>query len=146
MARIGMLVAALAMVLAACGSEQAGSTGSVGDGDGDVAGGAAGMCLEGAEDCVDTPQLTDDEPPALDDTGVAQFRRDAEAILGWPEEDVSEFIRIGRRGDEQMALTEDYRVGRITAELDDPEGDGTYLVTKTTVELPDGPETFELDS
>lgn len=153
MARISMLAAALVMVLAACGAA-GGDVAVVGDdgvlpvsdADDGAAGGAAGMCPAGTTDCVDTPELLDDEPVEIDETGIEQFRRDAQAILGWEESEISELIRIGRRGEEQFALTEDYQVGRITAELDDPDGDGTYVVTKTTVELPDGPETFELDA
>jgi hypothetical protein len=65
---------------------------------------------------------------------------DAEALLGTAEADLPENARIARRGDEQMALTQDFRVGRYTFELDD-DGTGTYRVTAVQVELPGGVET-----
>ena len=103
---------------------------------------AAGMCAQDQPDCVDTPQLTDDEAVTIDETGIEQFRRDAQFYLGKPQNELNETVRVGRIGDEHMALTEDYRIGRITVELDDVDGD--LVVTSATVELPDGPETFKL--
>jgi hypothetical protein len=73
---------------------------------------------------------------------VEQVRNDAHGLLGRYEADVPAEVRIGRKGDEQFMLTEDYVLGRSTVELDD-DGDG-YRVTSVTVELPDGPETFHL--
>ena len=73
-----------------------------------------------------------------------QFRRDAKFYLGKPKSEVPELIRIARIDDKQFALTEDYQIGRITVELDD-RGKGGPVVTTSTVELPDGPETFTLD-
>ena len=133
----------LAMGLAACGGQSADDT-VVSAPSGAGAGGAAGMCLEGTEDCIDTPQLASEEPVAIDETGIKQFRRDAKYYLGRPQDELTELIRIGRIDDEQFALTEDYRVGRITVELDDVNDDGKPIVTSSTVELPDGPETFKL--
>lgn len=101
---------------------------------------AAGTCPEGTVDCVDTPGL-DDEPVEIDETGIQQFTADAQHYLGRDESELPETIRIGRRGDEAMMLTEDYVIGRMTAELDDSDADGTYTVTSMTVELPDGPLT-----
>jgi len=75
------------------------------------------------------------------DTDAA--REEARAVLGMPEEDLPDDVRIARRGDESFLLTEDYVLGRLTVELDD-DGDG-YRVTSVVVELPDGPETFELE-
>lgn len=143
-----------AMLLTACGTEvtdvaapgdaaTADPMEPVGDGSAADPGAAAGACLAGATDCDDIPGLADEQP--LDETGVEQFRRDAQAILGWDEAELSEFVRVARRGDEQFALTEDYVIGRLTAELDDLDGDGTFTVTQTTVELPDGPETYTAD-
>jgi hypothetical protein len=141
------LLLALTVLLSACGSE-APAAGAAGD---DLAadtpteapadpGGAAGICLEGTTDCVDTPGLGDDPMP-LDETAVEQLRRDAQALLGMDEAALgTDVYRIGRRGEEQFALTEDYVLGRITVELDEVEG--AYVVTAATVELPDGPETF----
>ena len=135
-----MIVAVMAVALAGC-------AGAAGDatvvGDQPTSGAVAGMCAEGSTDCVDTPQLNSDEPVPVDETGIKQFRKDAKYYLGKPESELTDLIRIGRRGDEQFALTEDYRVGRITVELD--EVDGEMIVTSSTVELPDGPETFKLD-
>lgn len=105
----------------------------------------AGMCAQEQPDCIDTPELTDGEPVEIDETGIEQFRRDASAYLGATRDELPETIRIGRIDDEQMALTEDYQIGRITVELDDLNGDGNPVVTSATVELPDGPETVELD-
>jgi hypothetical protein len=124
-------------VLAGCAAPTT-ATGSSGD---PGAGGVAGMCVEGATDCVDTPQLTGDPMP-IDETGIRQFRRDAKFYLGKPESELPEMIRVARVDDESYALTDDYQIGRITVELDD-RGDGP-VVTKSTVELPDGPETFTL--
>lgn len=104
----------------------------------------AGICAQDQTDCVDTPQLASDEPVAIDETGIKQLRRDAKYYLGRSRNELPEPIRIGRIGNEHFALTEDYRVGRITVELDDVDGNGTPIVTSATVELPDGPETFEL--
>ena len=143
MTRINLLRAAVAalttMVLAACGTA-AGDGGTV---DADPAGGVAGMCAEDQPDCIDTPQLTDDEPVEIDETGIEQLRRDAQFYLGKREDELNELVRVGRIGDERMALTEDYQVGRITVELDDLDGDGIATVTTAIVELPGGPETFE---
>jgi len=120
-------------------------------------GAAAGMCVEGVPDCVDTvvdPDGAVSSPAdggsvdAPDDGGdeypSEAARERARQQLGKAEGELEPDIRIGRRGDEQMMLTEDYVLGRITVELDD-DGTGTFVVTQATVELPDGPETFTLD-
>lgn len=136
------------VLLAACG-EAVGTTASGDPSDTPTSvadpGPAAGMCLEGATDCVDTPQLNDDEPVAIDETGIRQFRKDAKYYLGRPQDELNELIRIARIDNEQMAVTDDYRVGRITVELDTVEQGAQPIVTSATVELPDGPETFELN-
>jgi len=119
---------------------------------------AAGACLEGTTDCMDTPMDPDEAvsspadgggavgaPGAADEDFPSEAARErAREQLGRPEADLGPDIRIGRRGEEQMMLTEDYVLGRITVELDD-DGSGTFVVTQATVELPDGPETFTLD-
>ena len=130
----------LAMGLAACGSP-AGSDAAVGSGTSDA---AAGACPMDNPDCVDTPQLNDGDPVPVDQTGIKQLRRDAKFYLGVARGDVPDTVRIARIDDEQMMLTEDYRIGRITVELD-TNADGTPVVTSSTVELPDGPETFTLN-
>jgi hypothetical protein len=78
-----------------------------------------------------------------DDFDVDTAIEDARAVLGMAEEELPDDVRIARRGDETFALTEDYVLGRRTVELDD-DGDG-YRVTSVVVELPDGPQTFELE-
>lgn len=133
------LAVAGALTLSACG----GSATAIGDAEGDAAPPAAGMCHESQPDCVDTVVDPEGEaPPDLAD----DFDSDAalargEALLGDPEGELASDVRIGRRGDETFALTEDYVLGRLTVELDD-DGTGTYRVTSVVVELPDGPETL----
>lgn len=132
----------LAVAVAACGPGTQGVA-AVGSGPmGDV-GSAAGMCAQDQPDCIDTPQLADDEVVTIDATGIEQLRRDAQFYVGAQQSELNETVRIGRIADEHMALTDDYVTGRITVELDDVDGD--VVVTSATVELPDGPETFTLD-
>lgn len=86
-----------------------------------------------------------DAPAAGDAAGTRPsddtMRETAQSLLGTAEADLADDIRVGRRGGEQMALTEDYVIGRYTVELDD-DGTGTFRVTAVTVEMEDGPETF----
>ena len=96
---------------------------------------AAGACHVSNPDCDDTV-----EPGEGDDMPVELMRSSAQELLGTPEAELSEEIRVARRGEEQFALTEDYVIGRMTVELD--PGDDGYVVTAVTVELPEGPETF----
>ena len=140
MTQINFFAVAVAMMamLVGCANLPGGAGSSAQPGD---PGGIAGMCAEGAPNCDDTPQGTGDPMP-IDETGIRQFRRDAKFYLGKPKSEVPELIRIARIDDEQFALTEDYQIGRITVELDDLS-DGP-IVTKSTVELPDGPESFSL--
>ena len=126
-------VAALSMVVAACGTYQAQPAG----GGGDAAGAA---CLVGDETCYETGAEGNGAEDVFDAESV---RQDAHGLLGMYEEDLPENVRISRRGDEQMILTEDYVHGRLTVELDDTDGSGFRVVT-VTVELPNGPATFEL--
>ena len=77
-----------------------------------------------------------------DQFSVEEARDDAHGLLGRYERDLPDDVRVGRRGDEQYALTEDYVIGRLTVELDD-DGDG-YRVTSVIVELPESTETFHL--
>jgi hypothetical protein len=65
---------------------------------------------------------------------------DADGLIGTAEADLPLDARIARRGDEFLALTKDYRVGRFTYELDD-DGTGTFRVVAVLVELPGGAET-----
>jgi hypothetical protein len=106
----------------------------------------------GADDAVTEPdQPTSDPDDPGSDFGEDFSDEDAEAarerareLLGTPEADLPDDVRIRRRGEEQFMLTEDYVLGRITVELDD-DGSGTFVVTSVVVELPDGPETFAAD-
>ena len=137
----GGLAAVLALGLAACGVATAG-TRSVGSSPVGGTDGAAGMCAQEQPDCIDTPELLDDERVTVDETGMEQFRRDAQSYLGVRRDDLPDVVRVSRIGTEQRMLTQDHQVGRITVELDDL-GNGP-VVTRATVELPDGSETFEL--
>jgi hypothetical protein len=112
-------------------------------------------CGDATDDAADAPvagdPLPDCEGVECDDDGVIDpnldpelGRQDARAVLGMQEGDLPPEVRIARRGDETFALTEDYVIGRVTVELDD-DGSG-MRVTRSTVELPDGPETFELEA
>lgn len=135
---------------------------------GDAGGAAGGACLVGAEECWDDPgngtglgMCAPGHPDCVDvvvdpggevDCGAdgcaaddefdeESEREQARALLGVAETDLSPDVRIARRGDELFALTEDYRLGRDTVELD-ADADGVYRVVLVTVELVDGPETF----
>ena len=102
----------------------------------------AGMCAPEAPDCVDTVVAPDEGgQPAGDEFDGEHARSEAEALLGTPEADLSDEVRISRRGEESFMLTEDYVLGRMTVELD--EIDEVFVVTAVTVELPEGPVTFQ---
>ncbi len=100
--------------------------------------------------CGSAESATPDEPMPIDGMGDGnpvtddQAVEHARGILGAYEDTLPDDVRVGRRGDEHMALTEDYRLGRLTVELDDTDGDG-FRVTAVTVELSDGPETLRLE-
>lgn len=96
------------------------------------------MCLEGDPGCPDEP---DGEDGGVDEAAaIAQ----TQALLGRSEQELPGDVRVARRGDERFALTEDYRVGRATVELDDG-GTGAYRVVGVTLELTDGPLTLPAD-
>ncbi len=99
---------------------------------------AAGACLEGSTDCDDTPTTDAGDDGAIDEAAVIEEGR---ALLGMAEDELDPSVRIARAGDEQFALTEDYRIGRMTVELD-PDSAGTLRVTKVVIELTDGPLTL----
>jgi hypothetical protein len=130
----------LALLAAACGAADADVIAAP---DADP---AAGICLEGTADCVDT-DLDGDQPASPDDPAAmdegARLRA-AEGLLGEVEADVLARwpdVRVGRHGDEHMMLTEDYVIGRMTIGTDD-DGSGTYRVVEVTIELTDGPQTL----
>ncbi|MFA9428768.1 hypothetical protein [Egicoccus sp. AB-alg2] len=139
--RVPTLLAALTALVVAtagCGNGATAATSgpdqAVSSGD---AGPSAGMCAADAPDCVDTVI----EPAAGADGFVPEAEREtARAMVGLAEDELAPDVRVGRRGGEQMMLTEDYVLGRKTVELDD-DGAGTFRVVAVTVELPDGPET-----
>ncbi len=84
-----------------------------------------------------------DPDPSWEDFPTDDAREEARGLLGMNEDDLTDDVRVSRRGDEHFMLTEDYVLGRRTVELDDVDGSG-YRVITVTVELPDGPETFVL--
>lgn len=123
---------ALALALAACGE-------AIEPG-GDVAG-ENGAGEQRDSDGSETPPP--EAPEEMEDP-FADFDRDearerAEGYLGVAEDDIEEgeMVRIIRRGDEDYMVTMDLRPGRMNLELDD-DGSGTYVVTRITVETPDG--------
>lgn len=71
---------------------------------------------------------------------VATLLADAQEALGTLETGLDPAWRLGRRGDESFALTDDFVVGRFTVELDD-DGTGVYVVSAVIVELPGGART-----
>jgi hypothetical protein len=114
--------------------------------DGGGGGGAAGTCLEGTEDCVDADLSGDGAPPdeLPGDLDADAARTEAQELLGMTEEEAlarGDDVRLGRRGDEQFALTEDWRPGRKTVATED-DGTGTYRVVEVVLELDEGTETF----
>lgn len=127
---------AVSLLATGCGPVGSGDDATAGE---TPAGGSMGMCAPGVTDCVDMvvedggdaagTRLTDDE-----------LRAEAKSLLGTPEDQLPDDVRVGRRGGEQLMLTEDYVIGRFTVELDDR--DGTWVVTVVTVEMEGGPETF----
>ncbi|HEX9766916.1 MAG TPA: hypothetical protein VGA36_09135 [Nitriliruptorales bacterium] len=135
------VLGASVLALAACGDDAPAA--DVGDAGAPQ---VAGMCAEDTPDCadmIDAGQGTDAGEP---DGNGDQFDSDSEreaaaALIGLAEADLAADVRIGRRGDEHMMLTEDYVLGRKTVELD-ADADGVFRVTSVTVELPDGPETI----
>ena len=100
------------------------------------AGAPMAMCAPDVPDCVDTV-VVDEGGDVFDSE---QARADARELLGKSEADLDGGVRVARRGDEHMALTDDYVLGRMTVELD--EDGGAYHVVAVTVELPEGPQTF----
>lgn len=97
--------------------------------------GSMAMCAEGVTDCNDMVVVPDGE--TQDDEVTRQMAVD---LLGTPEQDLPPDVRIGRRGPESMALTEDYNIGRLTAELDADDA-GVFRVTSVVAELESGPTT-----
>jgi hypothetical protein len=100
---------------------------------------SAGMCAPESPDCVDTVVVPDTGDP--DPVDLASTREVARAMLGAAEGDLDDGVRVARRGDEHLMLTEDHVVGRLTVELD-PDADGVHRVVLVRIEVPDGAETI----
>ena len=98
-------------------------------------------CLVGTVDCVDADLGGD----RLDQAAIEQIEQQARGLLGMNEKDLPADVRIGRRGAEQMMLTEDYVLGRMTVSLAELDDSG-HRVVDVTVELPNGTATYELQA
>lgn len=129
---LAMAVLSASLLLAACGASA-----TADDPAGDAADAPAGMCAPEMTDCDDTAGSTDGSDPADFDVD----RENARALLGIAEGDLPQDVRVGRRGEEHLMLTEDYQVGRRTVELD-PDAEGVFRVTKVVLEAEEGPETY----
>ena len=133
--RAALVLLAVA-ALAACGDDDATVNSNA---DAPANDPAAGACREGSTDCDDTPTTpADDDSGAVDEHAAIE---EAKALVGVAEDELDPSVRVSRRGDEQYAVTEDYRIGRMTVELD-PDDQGTMRVTKVVLELTEGPMTF----
>lgn len=127
------IILAVAGATAAAAALNSGDDATGSDVEEPAPGDVAGMCLPEVPDCVDT--VVEDE------FDVEAARQLAFSLIGTAEADLPADVRVERRGDEHMMLTEDYVLGRMTVQLDD-DGTGTFRVTVLIVELPDGPETI----
>lgn len=111
------------------------------------------MCPITTTDCDDTPvtdgssqdgeTTTTIDGQRLDAERLDALEQEARGLLGRNESDLPSDVRIGRRGDEAMMLTDDFVIGRMTVELDDTDGSG-FRVVSVTVEIPNGSQTYEL--
>ena len=108
------------------------------------------MCPISVTDCDDTP-VTDGEGPTpttddgqrLDAAALDALEQQARGLLGRDETNLPADVRVGRRGNETMMLTEDFVQGRMTVELDDTDNSG-FRVVNVTVEIPGGTLTYDL--
>lgn len=149
---VGLL--AIGALVTACG-QPADVTGAAGPGTdaaedvaaddpvGDQGGPAAGTCPVGTVDCVDAdldPEVVDAAPDTFDDEAA---RERGSELLGRTEEQLAglDDVRVGSRDGEDLALTDDYVLGRRTVALA-TDSDGATRVTAVTVELTAGPETL----
>ncbi|HEX4905309.1 MAG TPA: hypothetical protein VFU93_07650 [Acidimicrobiales bacterium] len=85
------------------------------------------MCPPPVQLCNDTPDTSSEPADAY--------------LVGLTLDELPDDVRIARIGDEHFALTDDYVIGRRTAELD-LDADGVARVVKVTVELENGIVTF----
>lgn len=130
-----------AVLLTACGGDDPAG----GETPSDEPGAAAGACLEGSPDCVDA-DLDGSPAPAPDDLGfdLEAARRDARSLLGQSEDEVLELwgdVRVGRRGDESLPVTDDLVPGRKTIATED-DGSGVARVVEVVLDTETGTETF----
>ncbi len=95
-----------------------------------------------APDAPSAPGDATTLPPGAVD--IAAALRRAASLLGTAEADLPDDVRIGRRGDEQLALTTDLIPGRLTVELDADDA-GQYVVTSVVVETEDGSEVVTVE-
>lgn len=137
MARVILAAAGaiVALAAAACGSAGAVDT------DPDMPTSDA-MCAPDVPDCNDmiVDDMTGDDADGFDGFDADAAAAEATALLGLAEDELPADVRVGRLDDEHMALTEDYVVGRHTAELDTDDA-GVPRVTSVVTELPEGPVT-----
>ena len=112
MRRTPLVLAALAMtvILAACDPAP-------------VLDPTGAMCPPPVQHCGDTPDTSSEPADAY--------------LVGLTQDELPADVRIARIGDEWFALTDDYVIGRRTAELD-VDADGVARVVKITVELENG--------
>lgn len=128
--RLLALAAVPLLALAACGGD-------------DTTEPAGAPVTTPAPDAPATPGDATTLPPGAPD--IAAARRRAASLLGTAEADLPEDVRVGRRGDEQYALTTDLVLGRLTVELDE-DADGQFVVTSVTVETEEGSEVVTAES
>jgi hypothetical protein len=98
--------------------------------------------IDPADGSVESPD-GDPRPDEPASDPFASFDADraraaASDLLGVSEAELepSRDLRIARRGDERFPMTMDLRPGRMNVELDEREG--TFVVTRVSVETPDG--------
>lgn len=131
MIRPVLALAVSALVLSACGqAAPAQPVRQPADGGADT---VAPVCAPDVPDCEE--MIVE---PVRDDRMLRQGARD---LLGLREDELPPGVRVSRRGDEHMMLTEDYVVGRMTVELDAAKND-QFRVVAVVVELEDGPKTI----
>lgn len=133
--RLITALAALTLLLAACGNDDE-SVASDPD---------EGLGAEPGDGVVD-PDDPGPDDGAAEEWDAATFdaaRDEARGLLGMFESDLDDDVRIARRGEEMFMLTMDHVPGRLTVELDD-DGSG-YRVVLVNLEVPEGSETFELE-
>ena len=121
---------AISLVVAACGDSENISSGGQGN-DQDTTPPTTNL-----PDPSDAPDPTE-EPPTAPDEPITDMTDDEHMFLDMSEDDAGALAelqgrpwRVARINDEYFALTEDYRVGRVTFEIDNG------LVTAATIEGP----------